>query len=202
VVTEREIRLLQDLLKRRPPRLIEAEEGTPRAAVATVLRPTPTGSSEVLLIRRSQDPRDPWSGHMAFPGGRADPADEDLLATARRETAEEVGLHLAQEDVELLGRLDDVQAMAKGRFAPLIITPYVFRLRSAQTLHPNPAEVEEALWADLAPMLRGESATTKRYEFEGRNYELPGYEVGNAVVWGLTFHMLQLLFALMRGEEG
>jgi 8-oxo-dGTP pyrophosphatase MutT (NUDIX family) len=138
---------------------------------------------------------------MAFPGGRADPSDADLLATARRETEEEVGLQLGHESVDLLGRLDDVQAMAKGQRAPLIITPYVFRLRSNQSLRPNPAEVEEAVWTDLSPMWRGESKTTKRYEFEGREYELPGYRVGERVVWGLTFHMLQHLFALMRGEE-
>ena len=201
MATEREILVLEDLLRRRTPRLIEAETGVSRAAVAAVLHPTQRGSAEVLLIRRTQDPRDPWSGHMAFPGGRADPKDADLLATALRETEEEVGLHLAHDDVDVLGRLDDVQAMAKGKQAPLIITPYVFRLRSARVLEPNPTEVEEALWADLTPMLRGDSATIKRYEFDGRSYELPGYQVGNSVVWGLTFHMLQLLFALMRGEE-
>lgn len=201
MATEREILRLEDLLGRRTPKEIEAEEGVSRAAVAAVLRPSPTGRADILLIRRSEDPRDPWSGHMAFPGGRADPKDPDLLATARRETAEEVGLSLANADVDVLGRLDDVQAMARGQRAPLIITPYVFRLRQDQPLIANPAEVEEALWADLGPMWSGKAKTTKRYEFEGRNYELPGFRVGERVVWGLTFHMLDRLFALMRGEE-
>ncbi|MCA9639821.1 MAG: NUDIX domain-containing protein, partial [Myxococcales bacterium] len=65
------------------------------AAVAAVLRPT-DADTEVLLIRRAEHEGDPWSGHMAFPGGRHDPTDPDLLTTARRETLEEVGLDLSR----------------------------------------------------------------------------------------------------------
>lgn len=196
----REIQRLRELLQERRGLELEAEPGVARAAVATVLRPRPEGDTEILLIRRSEDPRDPWSGHMAFPGGRADPSDPDLLSTARREAEEEVGLRLLGEQAQVLGRLDDVQAMARGRRAPLIITPYVFLLEQDQPLRPDPREVEEALWVPLAPMWRGEAATTKSYEMEGRTYELPAYRVGERIVWGLTFHMLQLLFARMRGE--
>lgn len=199
--SEREIHRLRDLLARRAPKLIDAEPGVSRAAVATVLRPSPRGYAQILLIRRTEDPKDPWSGHMAFPGGRADPNDLDLLATARRETEEEVGLRLADPNADFLGRLDDVQAMARGARAPLIITPHVFILHQDQSLHPNPREVEEVLWTELHPMWSGETQTTKRHEYEGRSYELPGYRVGDRIVWGLTFHMLQLLFAAMRGEE-
>ena len=62
-----------------------------RAAVAMVLRPAAGGASEVLLIERAEKPGDPWSGHMAFPGGRLDPSDPDPRFTAERETFEEVG---------------------------------------------------------------------------------------------------------------
>lgn len=196
-----EIERLRALLGRDRGRRIDAEPGVSRAAVATVLRPRPAGDTEILLIRRTEDPRDPWSGHMAFPGGRADPTDPDLLSTARREAEEEVGLRLADDGVEVLGRLDDVQAMARGQRAPLIITPYVFLLDRDQPLVPNRREVEEAIWTELSPLWRGEASTTKRYELEGRTYELPGYRVGDRVVWGLTFHMLQLLFSVMRSEE-
>ena len=83
-----------------------------RAAVATILREGLEGP-EVLLIRRAENPRDPWSGHMAFPGGREAPEDRDLLATAVRETHEEVGLDL-QRSAHLLGRLDALPAVARG----------------------------------------------------------------------------------------
>src|SRR5689334_10230467 len=82
------------------------------AAVAAVLRDR-GGEAEVLLIRRAQKETDPWSGHMAFPGGRQDPSDRDLLHTAVRETEEEVGLELRPEE-HLIGRLDDLAAVARG----------------------------------------------------------------------------------------
>jgi len=68
-----------------------------RAAVAIVVREG-TDGPQVLLIRRADHPGDAWSGHMAFPGGREDPQDENLLATAIRETLEEVGLDPASQD--------------------------------------------------------------------------------------------------------
>ena len=92
------------------PREIEGPESW--AAVSMTLRDGPDGP-EVFLIRRSEHPDDPWSGHMAFPGGRKDDIDETLLATAHRETLEEVGLSLI-EDADALGRLDDLQAVARG----------------------------------------------------------------------------------------
>ena len=64
-----------------------------RAAVAIVVREG-TDGPQVLLIRRAEHPGDAWSGHMAFPGGREDPGDESLLATAIRETFEELALDL------------------------------------------------------------------------------------------------------------
>src|ERR671920_2114796 len=73
------------------------------AAVAAVLTPAP---DSILLIRRADRSGDPWSGHMALPGGRREPGDTDLLATAIRETAEELGIELAHDD--LAGHLDDV----------------------------------------------------------------------------------------------
>ena len=60
-------------------------DGSARAAVAIVVRPR-VDEDEILLIRRSQRADDPWSGHMAFPGGRSEPSDADLCATAIRET--------------------------------------------------------------------------------------------------------------------
>src|SRR5688500_11808432 len=80
-----------------------------RAAVALVLRDGPQGL-ELLFIRRAEHPLDPWSGQIAFPGGRAEPGDADLRTTAIRETAEELGFDLAA-DAEYLGHLDEVQAM-------------------------------------------------------------------------------------------
>ena len=73
------------------------------AAVAVILAPDPDA---LLLIRRAERAGDPWSGHMALPGGRQEPTEPDLFTTAVRETAEEVGLTLGRRN--LIGALDDV----------------------------------------------------------------------------------------------
>ncbi|MCB9624365.1 MAG: CoA pyrophosphatase [Sandaracinus sp.] len=162
-----------------------------RAAVAAVLREGPEGP-EALFIRRGEREGDPWSGHMAFPGGRHEPHDPDLFATALRETREEVGLDL--QNARSLGRLDDVETHQRG----LVVRPYVFELVDVPPLAVPNAEVAEAMWAPLAPMFRGERDTTFAYEHEGRPYRFPGYDVDGKVVWGLTYRMLQMLFGRLR----
>jgi 8-oxo-dGTP pyrophosphatase MutT (NUDIX family) len=166
-----------------------------RAAVATILRSRPDGP-EVLLIRRAENPQDPWSGHMAFPGGREAPQDPDLLATAIRETLEEIGLDL-HRSAHLLGRLDALPAVARGRRVGLTIAPFVFELTEDAPLEPN-YEVAEWIWAPLDPLLRGALATTMPYEFEGQRLSLPAHDVQGRLVWGLTHRMLETLFAQLR----
>jgi 8-oxo-dGTP pyrophosphatase MutT (NUDIX family) len=168
-------------------------EATRRAAVAAVLRRGGL-DTELLLILRAEREGDPWSGHMALPGGHHDPGDADLLATARRETLEEVGLDLGQH--ELLGALDEHAASAQGRFTGLVVAPFVFALRSDSELRPN-HEVAELLWTPLGRMARGETEVIKELERDGRRMSLPGYRVGEHVVWGLTHRVLQSLFAAL-----
>jgi 8-oxo-dGTP pyrophosphatase MutT (NUDIX family) len=93
-----------------------------QASVALVLRAREP--LDLLLIKRAKSERDPWSGHMALPGGRRDESDGDLLRTAVRETLEETGLDL-QRAGKPLGRLDD-GAPSSPRLPELTITPYVF----------------------------------------------------------------------------
>ena len=64
------------------------------AAVALVLREV-DGDLEALFIRRAEHDDDPWSGDLAFPGGRLDPGDADAQAAAERESREELSLDLS-----------------------------------------------------------------------------------------------------------
>src|SRR5262245_53024880 len=118
---------LSSALRERQAARVE-DEGLKRAAVAVVLRDAPAGF-EILFIRRAEHPQDPWSGQIAFPGGRSEPGDADLRATAIRETAEELGLDL-EAGAEYLGALDELRAMARMRPMNLAIAPFVFRLRA------------------------------------------------------------------------
>jgi len=173
----------------------QASSAGKRAAVATILRDREEGP-EVLLIRRAEHPRDPWSGHMAFPGGREAPSDPDLLATAIRETHEELGFDLTGS-AQLLGRLDTLPAVARGRRVGLVIAPFVFELTEEVSVHPN-QEVAEWLWTPLSPLFEGSSATTMPYDFEGQRIALPAHDVQGRLVWGLTYRMLETLFTQLR----
>lgn len=170
-----------------------------QAAVAAILRDGGARDAEILLIRRAEAPYDPWSGHMAFPGGRRDEVDPSLLATAVRETREEVGLDLDAHG-KLLGRLPDVPAVARGKRVGLTIAPFVFALKSPEvppfTLN---HEVAEVLWTPLGPLARGERATTYPYVHDGQPFALPGFAVGERIVWGLTYRMLELFFDILHG---
>ena len=152
----------------------------------------------MLLIRRSERPDDPWSGHMAFPGGRRDPTDADLHATAVRETREEVGLDLDTHG-RLIGRLEDLEAISRAGRTGMMITPFVFALTRASPLTFDPEEVAEALWVPLGPLVRGEGAGIVLHEREGVTLELPCWRVEGRVVWGLTHRMLESLFEVLAG---
>jgi 8-oxo-dGTP pyrophosphatase MutT (NUDIX family) len=168
-----------------------------RAAVSVILRDSgAAGGPEVLLMRRAIHERDPWSGHMSFPGGRFEPGDADLLATARRETLEEVGLDLSRQGAPL-GRLDDLEAIARAKRVGMVIRPYVFEV-SNDTRFTTNEEVAELVWAPLPPLFRGELDTRHVYEFGGNRVQLPAYNVDGRVVWGLTHQMLGSLFRLLR----
>lgn len=157
-----------------------------RAAVALILREGPRGI-EVLFIRRAEHPQDPWSGQMAFPGGRAEPGDADLRATAIRETREEIGVDLGAA-AEPLGGLDEVRAMARMRPMNLTITPFVFRLR--ETFDPVLSdEVRSVHWLPLGELLGTARRSTLDYAHQGESMQFPCLRVDELVIWGLTYRM-------------
>ena len=184
---------LRNTLGRHEPRL--EQEAQSWAAVAAVFRQGRAGL-EVFLIRRAEHPSDPWSGHMAFPGGRLDAEDAGLVHTVHRETREEVGLDL-ERSASLLGQLDDMRAVARGKRTGLVVRPFVFELTAEVEFTHDATEVAESLWAPIAPLIAGDADTTRPYEFEGRRVDLPAYDVDGRVVWGLTYQMLRSFFDLV-----
>jgi 8-oxo-dGTP pyrophosphatase MutT (NUDIX family) len=162
------------------------EPVTARAAVAVVLRDG-AGTIEILFIRRAEHPADPWSGQMAFPGGRAERGDSDLRATALRETREEIGIDLAV-DAEDLGALDEVRAMARMQPLDLAISPFVFRLRGV--VEPVlSAEVRSLHWLPLDELLGPNRRSTLDYQHQGDTLQFPCLRVEELVIWGLTYRM-------------
>lgn len=161
-----------------------------RAAVALVLRDGEAGL-EILFIRRAEHPHDPWSGQVAFPGGRVEPGDSDLRTTAVRETAEELGLDLAGHG-EYLGALDEVRALARMRPMNLAIAPFVFRLRGREPLRLSD-EVTSAHWLPLEELLSARHRSSLEYEHQGSRLQFPCLRYDGLVIWGLTYRMFASL---------
>ena len=171
-----------------PAHRAEDAEGL-RAAVAAIMRER-SGRAEILFIKRAERQSDPWSGHMAFPGGRREASDETLLHTARRETLEEVGLDLGTA-ARCVGRLPDVMPYARMPHA-LTVTAFLFAMESDAELTLN-EEVAAVVWAPLEGVLRGDGATQFRWQRDGVDLTLPALDIDGNVVWGLTYRMLELL---------
>lgn len=178
---------IQERLAQHRPVVVDTS-GYARAAVAIVLRAGDSGA-EFIVIHRAHRRGDPWSGHMALPGGRAHPGDRDLFATAVRETREEVGVDL-DRDGQLLGHLDDLRAVGRGRPLDLIIRPYVCALHAPVMLTPNAHEVQSAFWIPLASLRRHEALGTYRHTLNGHELEHPAFVFAGHTIWGLTHRIL------------
>lgn len=158
-----------------------------------------------LLIERTTREGGPWSGHalgprsqdMALPGGRREPRDATLSATAERKTFEEVGLDLARRG-ERLGRLSDTATM--GRL-PLHVRPFVYLLAEIPTLSLS-AEVSHALWVPLAQLKSGERRTIYRLASSGEPLDFPALDIEGRIVWGLTYRVLDEFFRRSDGLPG
>lgn len=169
-----------------------------RAAVAVILRDGPRADSEVLLIERALKEGDPWSGHMAFPGGRQDPTDPTARVTAEREAFEEVGLDL--RPAELLGRLDDLEGRQAGRRVGLVISAFVYHLPEPPPLVVCSQEVQSAFWVPLRELADPARQVDYQFEHEIGLLSMPGIRVGESaghVVWGLTYRFLEMFLSLL-----
>ncbi len=169
------------------------EEGLRWAAVALVLRGLNADAAELLFIRRAERVGDPWSGHVAFPGGRRDGGDPSLEVTARRETREELALDL-DRSARLLGMLDDIRPRSAA-LPSIAVRPFVFALEQPVSLVPN-GEVHSTFWMPLSALRDPACAAEYTFERGGGRMRFPAYRWGQDVVWGLTERIVTQLLAL------
>src|SRR5205085_10895314 len=157
-------------------------------AILLLLRAGEHGDPEVLLIKRAEAEGDPWSGHIACPGGRMDPTDRDLAATAVRETWEETGINL---DIEgrLLGHLDDLSPRSPF-LPPLIIRPYVGLVRHHVEIIPSP-EVASAFWVPLSALQEQGAWGMGLVSARSGQRRVSQFLHGEHMVWGLTERALR-----------
>jgi 8-oxo-dGTP pyrophosphatase MutT (NUDIX family) len=155
------------------------------AAVAIVHARGPRES--VLLMRRSERESDSWSGHWAFPGGRRDPRDPDLLRTALRELEEECGVRLRRRDLE--AELPARYARRKEG-AYVLVTPFVFRTEGELSAVPDALEAAEAAWLPLD--VPRDPARHLLLPIPGlpREVRYPGIELNGGPLWGFTYRLI------------
>ena len=163
---------------------------TRQAAVSIILRLAP--QPDVLLMVRAVDARDPWSGQVSLPGGHRDPQDASLVDTARRETLEEVGLDLAKVALPL-GFLEPMQARARGKIKPLLVTPVVFLQHSEGSIELGP-EASHAFRLPVRPLLAGDLDVEHRIERDAQVHRHPAWSWEQRTIWGMTHHILKQCF--------
>jgi 8-oxo-dGTP pyrophosphatase MutT (NUDIX family) len=157
--------------------------GTKDAAVLIPLYPEAGELVAVFTERRSDLSR--HAGEISFPGGRQDTPDEDLRATALRETEEEIGL--SPSEVELVGALPPVGTFVTG----YRIHPFVGLTESGHDWRPQESEVERVLELSLPALRRG--FEMQRLLRRGVPIKTPTYTVDGHFVWGATARIVQSL---------
>ncbi len=150
-----------------------------QAAVALLLAPDP---DRILVIRRAERSDDPWSGHLALPGGRRELGDADLLNTAIRETWEETGLRLERE--WCLATLSDM-APRTAVLPPIVVRPFVFRLDRALDAGVS-AEVAHAAWVPFERLLEPGVYRSVTIASRGVLISADGYQLDEGFLWGMT----------------
>lgn len=169
------------------------DEAARRAAVAIVFRLGDNDEPEVFFIQRAEFEGDPWSGHIAFPGGREEKEDETLADTAIREVFEETGIDLC--GAELVSALDDLHPR-HVRLPAVVVRPFVFLAGEL----PEPvlsSEVADCFWVPLSALLdrsvwKDATVLAGGVEISRIAFHHRGY-----VVWGMTERILSGLLAML-----
>jgi 8-oxo-dGTP pyrophosphatase MutT (NUDIX family) len=171
------------------------DPGRPRAAVALVLA---TGPDRLLLIRRAERAGDPWSGHLALPGGRYHANDADLLATAIRETDEETGVHLERDWCR--AQLDDLVPRTPT-LPPIVVRPFVFLVPEAAVPGVS-IEVVYSTWLPLAHLAADGVFRARPVVVRGEQRVVEGYQLPEGFLWGMTERILSPILMSWKNSGG
>lgn len=161
------------------------------AAVSMLLKQG-SASPQVLFIIRAEHAQDPWSGNIAFPGGRLNQDDESPQQAAERETFEELAFDLSQ--ASYLGRLNDLY----GATMPVLVSCFVYQLLEPATFKPN-HEVAATFWSPIERLLEQERHHLRTIVYRGEERTHPVVELldpRQPLLWGITYRLMRSFFEL------
>lgn len=185
---------IRSALASHTPVAAEEEEGVRKAAVTLIFRPGKDGALELLFIKRAEYEGDPWSGQIAFPGGRMEAGDASLVETAIRETREETGIDLTSEGM-MIGTLDDLRPRT-ARLPAIVVRPCLALLDRDEPLDLS-REVALAFWLPLAALARTESWHDDTVFASGIQINARVFRHEEHVIWGMTERILAQLLGLL-----
>jgi len=136
-----------------------------------------------LFVRRVEDPKDPWSGQVALPGGKREAEDKDLKETVIRETREETNINLL-DDCSLLGVMSTFQSKPRH---DIKVLPFVILVGNEPLIRLNQKELEEYFWIAVEELVR--SRTKAKFGFG----ESSAFAVRDTIIWGLTYRIVDNL---------
>ncbi|MCX8170739.1 MAG: CoA pyrophosphatase [Candidatus Bathyarchaeota archaeon] len=165
------------------------EEGEANAAVSIILKVFNL-DLYLLIVKRVESPRDPWSAHFSLPGGKRESKDRSLLDTVVRETMEEVGINLGESI--LLGVAETERSQS---YPNVIVLPFVFLLKNESVIKLNEHELERYDWVSVSALLDNEKTIKVGSEMH------PAFIVGDIVIWGLTYRILKKVLQDMKSYE-
>ena len=191
--------------------MLEAVVATPPGLLPSRAAPLPGAVPSAVLVLLYEDGGEPWvvltrraahlrhhAGEVSFPGGRAEPGDADLWATARREAAEEVGLDTSA--ARPVGRLDSFVTISSRS----LVCPFVATVEERPELVPDPGEVEKVLHVPLAGLTEEDAWREEIWSLGaafGGDRSMAFFELHGDTVWGATAAVLRRLLVLATGAQ-
>jgi 8-oxo-dGTP pyrophosphatase MutT (NUDIX family) len=166
------------------------DEQDANAAVALLLKPK-NHDFNVLFVKRVENLADPWSGQMAFPGGKRDAKDANLKQTVIRETFEETGINLLNR-CHFLGVLTALSSRPRPE---LKVLPFVVLLEHEPLIKLSEKELEGFVWISLDEIIKHRGSA--RLSFG----EVPAFVVRSIVIWGLTYRALENFIDVFQGVK-
>ena len=157
-----------------------------RSAVAIVITSSPP--YQALFIKRAIRKGDPWSGDIAFPGGKKQSEDKSSLETALRELKEETGL--IPSDTTPIYRLNDRITRVHHKNLPMTISPWIFQTEAAEQVKLN-HESTDFMWINLCDFTNPDYQSHLTWKTRFGDFTMPTVDIAEHRIWGLTLSMIR-----------